>query len=72
MFEVATRQEVKRLKMGAASEAIFPEPDGKHVLISVTNEDAVAEVDLTTMSIVRRFESGKGPDGMAWIREVTT
>jgi DNA-binding beta-propeller fold protein YncE len=67
IFDAASRQELKRLKMGAGSEAIFPEGDGRHVLIGVTNEDNVAEVDLETMSIVRRLSTGKGPDGMAWI-----
>jgi len=67
IFDAASRQELKRLKLGAASEAIFPERDARHVLIGVTNEDDVAEVDLETMSIVRRFNTGQGPDGMAWI-----
>jgi DNA-binding beta-propeller fold protein YncE len=67
IFDAASRQELKRLKMGAASEAIFPEPNGPHVLIGVTNDDNVAEVDLKTRSIVRRIETGKGPDGMDWI-----
>jgi DNA-binding beta-propeller fold protein YncE len=67
IFDAASHQELKRLKMGTGCEAIFPEPDQRHVLIGVTNENNVAEVDLETMSIVRRLSTGEGPDGMAWI-----
>jgi hypothetical protein len=42
------------------------------VLIGVTNEDNVAEVDLQTMSVVRRIMTGKGPDEMAWIGKRTS
>lgn len=67
IFEAATRQEVKRIKTGAASEAIFVAPDRKHILIGVTNEDAVAEIDLETMSVTRRLAVGQGPDAMVWV-----
>ena len=59
IFDAASRQELKRLKMGADSEGVFPEPKGTHVLIGVTNDDNVAEVDLETISIGRRIETGE-------------
>jgi DNA-binding beta-propeller fold protein YncE len=40
---------------------------GRHALIGVTNADDVAEVDLQTMTVVRRIKTGQGPDAMAWI-----
>jgi len=66
-IDVASHQVLKSVHMGDGCEAIFLEPDGKHVLIGVTNEDNVAEVDLQTISVVRRMSTGKGPDEMAWI-----
>ena len=65
--DVASRQVFKSVPVGRGSEAIFVEPDGRHVLVGVTNEDNVAEVDLQTMSVVRRIRTGQGPDEMAWI-----
>lgn len=42
IFEAASRPELKRLKTSAASEATFPERDGRHVPIAVINEDSTA------------------------------
>jgi len=67
IVEVATRQLVKKLALGTGAEAIFLEPDGRHALIGVTGKDQVAEIDLRTMTVSRRFDAGQGPDGMAWI-----
>jgi DNA-binding beta-propeller fold protein YncE len=67
VIDVATHKVLKSVTIGQACEAIFVEPDGKHVLIGVTNDDNVAEVDLETLSVVRRIVTGKGPDEMGWI-----
>jgi DNA-binding beta-propeller fold protein YncE len=67
IFDASSHQVLKSLSLGKGSEAIFIEPDNKHVLIGVTNEDNVAEVDLETLTVTRRIITGKGPDAMAWI-----
>jgi hypothetical protein len=33
----------------------------------VTGDNAVAVVDLQTLLVVGRIETGAGPDGMAWV-----
>ncbi|WP_136935245.1 YncE family protein [Polyangium fumosum] len=66
-IDPTSHQTLKSLPMGQGCEAIFIEPDGKHARIGVTTEDNVAEVDLATMSVVRRISAGQAPDGMAWI-----
>lgn len=68
IIDVASKQVVKKIELGMGAEALFAEPDGKHVLVSVTGKDKVAEVDLQTMTVRRRFETGQGPDGMAQIK----
>ncbi|GAA0560903.1 Lactonase, 7-bladed beta-propeller [Chitinophaga japonensis] len=68
-IDAATQQVTNTLKLGAGTEAIFIEPDGKHVLVGVTNEDNVAEVDIEKKEVVRRLTGFKGPDGMGWIGE---
>jgi DNA-binding beta-propeller fold protein YncE len=67
IIDAVSRKVVKTISLGIGAEAIFIEPDGRHVLVGVTGKDDVAEIDLQTMAISRRFETGKGPDGMAWI-----
>jgi DNA-binding beta-propeller fold protein YncE len=67
IIDVATKQVVKKMALGQGAEAIFIEPDGRHVLVGVTGKDNVAEVDLQTFEITRRIETGQGPDGMAWV-----
>jgi DNA-binding beta-propeller fold protein YncE len=66
-FDVATHREFGRRKTGTGCEGICLLPGGKRALIAVRNDNNVMEVDLATMSIVRRFSTGEGPDGMAWI-----
>lgn len=66
-IDVVTRQVTNTVKLGVGAEAIFIEPDGKHVLIGVTNEGNVAEVDVDKKEVVRRLTGFKGPDGMCWI-----
>jgi DNA-binding beta-propeller fold protein YncE len=66
-IDAASHQVLKSVPMGRGCEAIFLTPDGKRALIGVTNDDNVAEVDMETMSVVRRITTGQGPDEMAWI-----
>jgi len=64
-IDVATHKIIKRLTLGAG--AIFIVPDGKSVMVSVTNEDAVMEIDLNKMEVTRKLTDFKGPDAMGWI-----
>jgi DNA-binding beta-propeller fold protein YncE len=67
IWDAATHQELKRLKLGSYAEGILILPDGRRALIGVTTDDNVAEVDLETMQVTRRFYTGQSPDGMGWI-----
>ena len=67
IWDAATHQELKRLKLGSYAEGILILPDGKRALIGVTTDDNVAEIDLETMEVTRRFYTGQSPDGMGWV-----
>ncbi|AYB29944.1 YncE family protein [Chryseolinea soli] len=67
IIDVTTKQVVKKISLGQGAEAIFIEPDGRHVLVSVTGKDNVAEIDLQTFQVTRTIQTGQGPDGMAWL-----
>lgn len=67
IWEAATHKELKRLKLGSYAEGILITPDGKRAFIGVTTDDNVAEINLDTMELTRRFYTGQSPDGMAWM-----
>ncbi len=67
IWDAVTREEVKRFQLGSYAEGILVTPDGKRAYIGVTTDDNIAEIDLEKMVVTRRFHTGQGPDGMAWI-----
>ena len=45
---------------------ILVEPDGTRAYVANTNADIITVIDLETLEITGRFETGKQPDGLAW------
>ncbi len=66
VLDAAARKEIKRLSLGHGAAGILIVPDGSHAFIAVSSDNYVAVVDLKTLSVAGRIETGKGPDGMAW------
>lgn len=66
VVDAATRTERKRIRMGNAPEGILMHPDGKTAFVAVAGDNHVAVLDLSRLEVVRKIETGKGPDGMAW------
>lgn len=67
ILERATRKELKRLPLGKQLAGILIPPDGARAYVAVTGDNNVAVVDLKTLELVDRLQTGVGPDGMAWI-----
>ena len=67
VVDARARVEVKRLPLGRSPEGILVEPGGARAYVAVTGDNAVAVVDLKTLQVVGRIETGAGPDGMAWV-----
>jgi YVTN family beta-propeller protein len=67
VFDVASRQEIKRLALGKSPEGILITPDGSRAYVAVNGDNFVAVVDLATLHVTGRLEPGGGPDGMAWV-----
>jgi hypothetical protein len=42
-------------------------PVGRTAYAAVTGDDVVVAIDLETLAITGRIETGGGPDGMAWV-----
>jgi len=68
VLERATRKEVKRIKLGRQPAGILVEPDSLRAYVAVTGDDNVAVIDLKSLELAGRIQSGKGPDGMAWVK----
>lgn len=68
VIDRATHAEVKRIAVGKMAEGIVITPDGSRVFVAVNGDNAVAVIDPKTWSVTSRIESGRGPDGMAFVK----
>jgi len=66
IFDVATRREVKRVKIGSGAAGIEMQPDGARAFVGCTPDDYVAIIDLKTLAVAGHIDAGKQPDGLAW------
>jgi len=66
ILERATRREVKRISLGHQPAGILVEPDSSRAYVAVTGDNNVAVIDLKTLDLQARIQTGTGPDGMAW------
>ncbi len=68
VLDRATHAEVKRMALGKMPEGIVVTPDGSRVFVAVNGDNAVAVIDPKTWTVTSRIESGRGPDGMAFVK----
>ena len=66
VLDAASQAEVKRLPLGKSPEGILLLA-GNRALVAVNGDNAIAEIDLKTLTVTRRIQPGNGPDGMAWV-----
>ena len=66
ILDASARQETKRLKLGGGAAGILVVPDGSKAYVAVSPDNQVAIIDLKTLSVTGKIETGKSPDGMAW------
>jgi YVTN family beta-propeller protein len=64
--DVPSRKLAKKIPLGRMVEGILMQPDGARAYVAVNGENYVAVVDLKTLAVTSRIETGRGPDGMAW------
>jgi YVTN family beta-propeller protein len=55
------------LKLGRGASGILISPHGSRAFVAISGEDAVAVIDLRTLTETTRLKTGRGPDGMAWL-----
>jgi DNA-binding beta-propeller fold protein YncE len=66
IFDVQSRREAKRVKIGRGAAGIQMQPDGARAFVSCTPDDYVAIIDLKTLVVSGHLDAGKQPDGLAW------
>jgi YVTN family beta-propeller protein len=66
IFDVVTRKEVKRVKIGRGAAGILMGPDGLRAYVACTPDDYVAVIDVKTLEMTGKITAGKQPDGLAW------
>jgi YVTN family beta-propeller protein len=67
VVDADTRTEVKRVPVGRSPEGVLVAPDGGRAYVAVTGDNTVAVINLQTLQVIGRIETGAGPDGMAWV-----
>ena len=66
IFNVAARKEAKRLHLGRGAAGILMEPGGARAYVACGPDNMVAVIDLKTLEVTGRINSGREPDGLAW------
>ena len=66
VLDRVTRKELKRIPVGRQCAGILIEPDCSRAYVAVTGDNNVAVINLKTLEVVARIQTGTGPDGMAW------
>jgi YVTN family beta-propeller protein len=67
VLDAAARKVIKRVALGKSPEGILIAPDASRAFVAVNGDNYVAVVDLKTWTVTRKLQTGRGPDGMAWI-----
>jgi YVTN family beta-propeller protein len=66
IFNAASRQEIKRIKLGRGAAGILMEPGGAQAYVACSPDDKVDVIDLRNLEVLGNIQSGREPDGLAW------
>ena len=68
IVDVASRKVTKKIPLGRMVEGILMEPGGARAFVAVNGDNYIAVIDLKTLAVTGKIETGRGPDGMAWLK----
>ncbi|MBI5095202.1 MAG: beta-propeller fold lactonase family protein [Candidatus Hydrogenedentes bacterium] len=66
VLDVATLTEIKCLPVGSRAIGLELSPDGKHAFAGCEETDGVHVIDLDSLTVTGKFQTGNGSDSMAW------
>jgi YVTN family beta-propeller protein len=68
VLDAPARKEIRRIPLGRMPEGILIPPDATRAFVAINGDNYVAVVDLKSWQVTKKFRTGGGPDGMAWVR----
>jgi YVTN family beta-propeller protein len=66
VMDARSRAVIKRINLGEGSAGILMHPNSQLVYVAVSRGNYVSIINLETLQVDGRIQTGKGPDGMAW------
>jgi YVTN family beta-propeller protein len=69
VIDAATRKEIKRMKLESVPLGIVFSKDGKTAFVTAVETDCVLKIDADKYEITGRAETGKAPDGVAYMEK---
>jgi YVTN family beta-propeller protein len=66
VMDTATHKEVKRIPVGSQAIGIEISPDGSRAFVGCERLDGIHVMDMATLSVIGKIQSGDGSDAMAW------
>ena len=66
VFDAASRQVLKHIPLPGQPEGILVTPDSARAFVGLGSANAVAIVDLKTMTMTGKIDTGAETDGLAW------
>jgi YVTN family beta-propeller protein len=68
VIDAAARKEIKRIEVNGGAAGLLMDPSGARAFLSVGSQNAVAVVDLKTLTVADWIRTGPNPDGLAWVK----
>jgi DNA-binding beta-propeller fold protein YncE len=68
VMDVIARKEIKRIEVKGGAAGVLVEPSGARAFLSVGSQNAVAIIDLKTLTVAGWIPTGPNPDGLAWVK----
>jgi DNA-binding beta-propeller fold protein YncE len=69
VLDAVSRQLLQRVQLPGEPEGILVTPDGARAFVGLGNANAVAVIDLKTLKMTGKIETGAETDGLAWIEK---
>ena len=66
VYDAASRQEYKRVRIGHGAAGILMDPISPRAFVACTPDNYVTVMDLRTFEIIGHVDVGGEPDGLAW------
>lgn len=66
VVDAVTCKEIKRIPVEGMPAGITVSPDGKQAFVTTIQANGIAVINLESLSVTGKVETGKGPDGLAW------